>query len=389
MQVIITVIPEGALAVENTEESNKEENQEVEIGREYEIKEEETWDVSKNQDGSVMAKWTLEDRTLVISGNGEMRDWYDENIDWHNNQYTDVIKNVIVEDGVTSIGEGAFAGGRGLVKIKILERITSIKGGMFYECRSLTNIEIPEGVTSIGYRAFSRCSSLTNIEIPESVTSIGYGAFEDCNSLTNIIIPKIVMSIEDRAFYGINDITVKGNTEGHRYAEKNKVGYIIDEEGPQITYTPNGVTQPKKEHQIQVNIEDKKSGVREETLKYQWTQNTEEPNKESFIEKIENEKIITKRDIDGIWYLWVYAKDKVGNETIKRSEGYNFLNIGDIDGNKKIDITDIMILKRHIISGSKEDWKITGEKLQKADINQKENIDITDLIILKKEVVKQ
>ena len=112
MQVIITVIPEGALAVENTEESNKEENQEVEIGREYEIKEEETWDVSKNQDGSVMAKWTLEDRTLVISGNGEMRDWRynDKNIDWHNSKYTKIIEKVVIEEGVTTIGDYVFRG---------------------------------------------------------------------------------------------------------------------------------------------------------------------------------------------------------------------------------------------------------------------------------------
>lgn len=136
MQVIITVIPEGALAVENTEESNKEENQEVEIGREYEIKEEETWDVSKNQDGSVMAKWRLEDRTLVISGNGEMRDWYwfDGNIDWHNSKYTKLIEKVVIEEGVTTIGDYAFRG-----------------------CSSLTNIKIPEGVTSIEYSAFSEC----------------------------------------------------------------------------------------------------------------------------------------------------------------------------------------------------------------------------------------
>ena len=46
-----------------------------EIGTEYEIKEEETWDISKNGDGSVIAKWTLDDKTITISGNGEMKSW--------------------------------------------------------------------------------------------------------------------------------------------------------------------------------------------------------------------------------------------------------------------------------------------------------------------------
>ena len=299
------------------------------------------------------------------------------------------LRNIEIPEGVTSIGSDAFSECSSLTNIKIPEGVTSIGYRAFYECSSLTNIEIPEGVTSIEYGVFLGCSSLTNIEIPEGVTSIGEDAFSGCSSLTNIAIPESITDIGESAIDMSTVISTKANTEGHRYAEENKVGYIIDEEGPKITYTPNEATKPKKEHQIQVNIEDKKSGVREESLKYQWTQNTEEPNKESFIEKIENEKIITKRDIDGIWYLWVYAKDKVGNETIKRSEGYNFLNIGDINEDKKIDITDIMILKRHIISGSKENWKLKGEQLQKADMNQNGNIDITDLIILKKEIIKE
>ena len=45
-----------------------------EILRNYEIKDEETWDVSANGDGSVIAKWTLNDRTLTISGTGKMKE---------------------------------------------------------------------------------------------------------------------------------------------------------------------------------------------------------------------------------------------------------------------------------------------------------------------------
>ena len=59
-----------------------------EITRNYEVKEEETWDVSKNQNGSVMAKWTLSDKTIRISGSGEMKDWKDdEKNEWHGGIY--------------------------------------------------------------------------------------------------------------------------------------------------------------------------------------------------------------------------------------------------------------------------------------------------------------
>lgn len=45
------------------------------------------------------------------------------------------------------------------------------------------DVVIPDGVTSIGDNAFSHCSSLENIEIPNSVTSIGNSAFGDCLGL--------------------------------------------------------------------------------------------------------------------------------------------------------------------------------------------------------------
>ena len=72
------------------------------VATNYEIKEEETWNVSKEEDGNVIARWTFEDRTLIISGTGEMKDW-DPVLaeDWHNTQYTKIIENVVIEDGIT------------------------------------------------------------------------------------------------------------------------------------------------------------------------------------------------------------------------------------------------------------------------------------------------
>ena len=56
-------------------------------------------------------------------------------------------------------------------------------------------VVIPDGVTSIGNGAFRGCSSLKSITIPNSVTSIGDGAFKDCTSLTSITIPNSVTFI--------------------------------------------------------------------------------------------------------------------------------------------------------------------------------------------------
>lgn len=123
-------------------------------------------DPSENEGKDVI--WVLGDtdgnntfETLIISGTGAMASYYFENQPWKDNQ--DNITNIVIGNGVTSIGEAAF-----------------------YNCTALTSITIPASVTSIGQYAFFGCSSLTSIDIPSSVTSIGREAFLACTSLTDV-----------------------------------------------------------------------------------------------------------------------------------------------------------------------------------------------------------
>ena len=144
--------------------------------------------------------WKLyEDGTLNISGTGAMKDYNaDDNLSpAYNNSK---VKKIVIEDGVTSIGNKAFDSCSSLTSITIPNSVTSIKAATFYGCTSLTSITIPDGVTSIGYATFTGCSSLTSITIPDSVTSIGYAAFTGCSSLTSITIPDSVTSIGESAF---------------------------------------------------------------------------------------------------------------------------------------------------------------------------------------------
>lgn len=93
-------------------------------------------------------------------------------------------EGVITFDGdVTSIGNRAFSGCKGLTSITIPDSVTTIGNGAFSNCTSLTSITIPDGVTEIGYNAFSGCSSLTSVTIPNGVTKIGFSAFTHCSSL--------------------------------------------------------------------------------------------------------------------------------------------------------------------------------------------------------------
>ena len=112
------------------------------------------------------------------------------------------LTSVIIPNSVTSIEQEAFYCCSGLTSITIPNSMTSISGGAFSGCSGLTSVTIPNSVTSIGSSAFAYCSGLTSVTIPNSVTSIGEGAFANCTGLTSITIPNSVTSIDKWAFSG-------------------------------------------------------------------------------------------------------------------------------------------------------------------------------------------
>ena len=119
--------------------------------------------------------------------------------------------DLVILDGVMSIGSYAFRGCSRLTSITIPDSVTSIGDYAFYNCSGLTSVTMGNGVTSIGNYAFNGCIAEiiwgdnpqiaelgsyafsgyegTSITIPDSVTSIGSGAFLECSSLESITIP--------------------------------------------------------------------------------------------------------------------------------------------------------------------------------------------------------
>ncbi len=206
--------------------------------------------------------WSFNEET------GELRIWKDfEDFNsssteaWRSSK--NLIKSVVIEDGVTkiaaysfykcegftsveipnsvtSIGGYAFSGCSGLTSVVIPNSVTSIGEYAFYECSGLTSIKvaggntnydsrgdcnaiietatnslivgckntvIPNSVTSIGDCAFAYCRGLTSVEIPNSVTSIGGYAFRGCSGLTSVEIPNSVTSLGECAFYSCSSLT--------------------------------------------------------------------------------------------------------------------------------------------------------------------------------------
>ena len=155
--------------------------------------------------------WNLsDDGTLTLSG----MDMPDQALDysiypWHSKR--NLIKKVVIENGVTSIGGFAFYVCRNLTSIMIPNSVTSIGNAAFMDCSGFTSITIPNSVTSIGDGAFYGCKGLTSIIIPKSVTSIGSTAFTECTALISVTIPESLISIGDGAFSfcsGLTSITI-------------------------------------------------------------------------------------------------------------------------------------------------------------------------------------
>lgn len=102
-------------------------------------------------------------------------------------------------------------------------------------------------------------------------------------------------------------------------------------------------------------------------------------------DKLKLTKIYNENKIETI-----KIKDLLGNEAkidIKVTNIKSDRVIGDVNEDGKVDITDLLILKRHIIAGDKKEWIISDDKITLGDINGNQEIDITDLLLMKRLIV--
>jgi hypothetical protein len=172
--------------------------------------------------------WSLENKILTISGNGQIPD-YDANLNkapWYNDRSN--IEKIVINEGVTSIGNYAFHGCHNL-SAKLPQSLKSIGNNAFSGCYRMTSIIIPDSVagslgmytfyhcsnldtvyiskniTEIGYYCFSNCA-IDSINLPVNITSIGGYAFENCYKLASINIPNNVTAIGNSAFLGCREL---------------------------------------------------------------------------------------------------------------------------------------------------------------------------------------
>ena len=137
--------------------------------------------------------WYIEEvngeQTLYVYGSGAMYSGYNPGHPtppWYG--YRATIDHIVVDSGITSVGNYAFYGLYNAADVVLPDGITTIGNCAFSGCSNLSGITIPESVTSIGNSAFSGCSNLSGVTIPESVTSIGSSVFSGCSNLETIVV---------------------------------------------------------------------------------------------------------------------------------------------------------------------------------------------------------
>lgn len=159
--------------------------------------------VEATEDGDNIS-WSIDGTTLIISGSGPMQDY--EYIQGDNGGIStapwigESFNKVVIEEGVTSVGNYAFYWCDAVTDITLPNGITSIGKASFSGCVELININLPQGIISIGVDAFAECYSLPSVTIPSTVKTIGDGAFSYCWGLTSIDIPEGVVSMGKRVF---------------------------------------------------------------------------------------------------------------------------------------------------------------------------------------------
>lgn len=219
--------------------------------------------------------WELTgDGVLTISGEGDMYDYYDQSQTWNELPVT----AVVIEEGVTSIGENAFEFCSDMESVIIADSVTSI-GDCAFSCCKLVEVEIPANVMNIGANPFWGCSSLERItvaednpnyysdesgvlynkemteliqipwglsgdyKIKEGVTRIDVLKFEGVKGMTTLTIPKSVELIDELAFDRCISLSAIIVDEDNPYYSSDENGVLYNKDKTNLIYVPCGVAE--------------------------------------------------------------------------------------------------------------------------------------------------
>ena len=196
--------------------------------------------------GPLTWKYDTGTKTLTISGKGEIT----EKAPW--DAFKETTTNLVIEEGVTSIGGSVFQNFTALISVTFPKSLTRILALAFDGCNKLPSVKFPDSMEEIGYLAFNECESLTSVELPKNLSLLAGSAFRNCVSLTSVTVPAGVKRIIPSAFEGckkLSTITVETGNPNYvsedgllfNKAKTTLVLYLAGRGGTTFTI-PSGVT---------------------------------------------------------------------------------------------------------------------------------------------------
>lgn len=112
------------------------------------------------------------------------------------------VKEVVISNSVTRIGELAFSDCASLERVAMGSGVTEIAGFAFWHCPQLVDVSLGQNVKTIGGAAFWSCPSLEVITLPQGLTTVMEQAFKDCTSLS-VVYKADATAVAENAFEGI------------------------------------------------------------------------------------------------------------------------------------------------------------------------------------------
>lgn len=122
-------------------------------------------------------------------------------------------KKIIINDGITSIGESDFAICGSVMEIVIPNSVEKIDSFAFHGCTKIKSITLPNKLHSISDYLFLSCKSLNKVYIPKSVKSIGIKSFSECNNLKILNYEGNITDWNKINLGGNNNSIIKQNIE--------------------------------------------------------------------------------------------------------------------------------------------------------------------------------
>ena len=240
------------------------------------------------------ATWSYESTTLTISGTGAMDDYAYGEAPW--NAYAGEMTSLVIESGITSVGNNAFAGCEKLntvqypatgftsigdyaftgCKVKYVSlphTLITLGEGAFSGCQTksasipgsvkkigdyafngckLQGVSIYEGVEEIGEDAFCNNANLTSINLNEGLRTLRLGAFTSCTALSEIMLPASLETIEGAVFFDCSALSSIGIDEANPYFV-TKDGILYSRDLKRFICLPSGM--PVEDFTIPESVE--------------------------------------------------------------------------------------------------------------------------------------